>query len=133
MGSSTLDPIQEGGTITDRGHGTGALGPSDSSDTGSDVVGGPGMDEGLSDEQARRMPQTVRANAGRDLGDADLASDSDRYGTGERGGAGIGTDPNDQRVTVKPGIGSAADELDDPDATDETLAHDRSDVSDGAT
>jgi hypothetical protein len=47
-----------------KGHGTAALGPSDSSDSGSDVV-----------------------NAGPDLGDADLDSDSDRNGTGERGAA----------------------------------------------
>lgn len=45
-----------------QGHGTAALGPSDSSDSGSDIV-----------------------NAGPDLGDADLDSDSDRNGTGERG------------------------------------------------
>lgn len=43
------------------GHGTRALGPSDSSDSGSDV-----------------------ADAGAALGDAELASDTDRYGTGER-------------------------------------------------
>ena len=49
-----------------RGHGTEALGPSDSSDSGSDVRGG---------------------GAEHRLGDADLDSDSDRSGTGERRGA----------------------------------------------
>ena len=49
-----------------RGHGTEALGPSDSSDSGSDVRGG---------------------GAERQIGDAGLDSDSDRSGTGERLGA----------------------------------------------
>jgi len=67
MASSPLDPanIPVG---PDRrvleGHGTSALGPSDSSDSGSD-----------SQHAARR------------LGDALLDSDSDRSGTGERAGA----------------------------------------------
>ena len=52
--------------IVHRGHGTEALGPSDSSDSGSDVQG---------------------FGADRRLGDAGLDSDSDRFGTGERGGA----------------------------------------------
>ena len=49
-----------------RGHGTEALGPSDSSDSGSDVHG---------------------FGAERHIGDANLDSDSDRSGTGERMGA----------------------------------------------
>ncbi|WP_085316858.1 hypothetical protein [Derxia lacustris] len=53
------------------GHGTGALGPSDSSDSGSDVVG-----------------------AGAALGDSNLDSDTDRHGTGERGS--VGRDPMDE-------------------------------------
>lgn len=47
------------------GHGTQALGPSDSSDSGSDVLGAGGL-----------------------IGDEDLDSDSDRQGTGERASAG---------------------------------------------
>lgn len=47
--------------IVGRGHGTEALGPSDSSDSGSDLIG-----------------------ASADVGDADLDSDTDRQGTGER-------------------------------------------------
>ena len=119
MPNSTLDMTGEESPVTGLGHGTGALGPSDSSDSGSDVVGGPGMDEGLSDEQARRMPQTVRGTSGRDLGDSDLATDSDRAGTGERGAAGVSsTGPNDTATTVHPGIESGEDEFDDPDAVD---------------
>ena len=53
--------------ILGRGHGTGALGPSDSSDSGSDMQGAPGLD-----------PQ---------LDDAAMDSDSDRSGTGERAAA----------------------------------------------
>ena len=69
MSSSTLD--LENRVLRDReldkGHGTAALGPSDSSDSGSDIAAG---------------------DAGRELGDADLTSDTDAEGTGERGSAG---------------------------------------------
>ncbi len=137
--TSTLNLTGEEEPVTGAGHGTRALGPSDSSDTGSDVVGGPGMDEGLSDEQARRMPLSTTRGAGRDLGDADLDSDSDRSGTGERGSAGLDTGlPVDQRTTVRPGIESASDEFDDPDAVDDVDAETErkeggATVSDGAT
>jgi len=155
MPSSTLDVTEEGAAVTDRGHGTRALGPSDSSDSGSDVVGGPGMDEGLSDEQARRMPETLRSTAGRDLGDVDLASDSDRSGTGERGSSGVGSDPVDQSLTIEGGDDADWDALDDPtvpldriaslsdessdprddggDESGEAPAADDGEVSDGAT
>jgi hypothetical protein len=138
MSSSTLDLSGEEEPVTGLGHGTRALGPSDSSDTGSDVVGGPGMDEGLSDEQARRMPLSTTHGAGRDLGDADLDSDSDRAGTGERGSSGLDTSPVDQQMSLRPGIESAADELDDPDAIDDVDAETErneggASVSDGAT
>lgn len=69
MATSPLVPGSTSGQndrILGRGHGTAALGPSDSSDSGSDVQGG---------------------GAERRLGDAGLDSDSDRNGTGERLGA----------------------------------------------
>jgi len=69
MANSPLVPGSTSGQndrILGRGHGTAALGPSDSSDSGSDVHGG---------------------GAERSLGDAGLDSDSDRSGTGERHGA----------------------------------------------
>jgi hypothetical protein len=69
MATSPLDPGNTDNRrdrVLRRGHGTSALGPSDSSDSGSDVRGG--------DAQAR-------------LGDAELDGDSDRTGTGERHGA----------------------------------------------
>jgi hypothetical protein len=67
MATSPLDPANisiRADRILGRGHGTSALGPSDSSDSGSDVQGAAG-----------------------ELGDAGLDSDSDRNGTGERGAA----------------------------------------------
>ena len=121
MSSSTLDLDGDEPPVTDLGHGTSALGPSDSSDTGSDIVGGPGMDEGLDDDQAREMPMTTRQGAGRDLGDPDLDSDSDRAGTGERGSSGIDSTANDQQLSIQ-SIDSAADEFDDPDALPEADA-----------
>ena len=93
MARSTLNTSGEGKGVNRKGHGTGALGPSDSTDSGSDIVGGPGLnrDGGLplqrgttSDPDVDSPPTT----AGPDLGDADLDSDSDRYGTGERAAAG---------------------------------------------
>jgi hypothetical protein len=93
MARSTLNTTGEGKSVTQKGHGTGALGPSDSSDSGSDIVGGPGLNRGgglplshgtTSDPDVDVPPTT----AGPDIGDADLDSDSDRYGTGERGAAG---------------------------------------------
>jgi hypothetical protein len=105
MASSTLNTTGEGDQVTEKGHGTGALGPSDSTDTGSDVAGGPGLDtqEGLpfqqgttSDPDVDRMPTT----AGADMGDANLDSDSDSGGTGERAAAGRdSTTPTDEALT----------------------------------
>lgn len=91
---STLTPrTGESPPILNKGHGTGALGPSDSSDSGSDITGGPGirevdealpLDRGTSEDFAGGR----RQDAGADLGDGNLDSDSDRYGTGERAPAG---------------------------------------------
>ena len=69
MATSPLVPGTTSGQndrVIRRGHGTEALGPSDSSDSGSDVRG---------------------FGADRQIGDAELDSDSDRNGTGERLGA----------------------------------------------
>lgn len=86
-GNSTLDP-DNFPDPPDRklgsGHGTGALGPSDSSDSGSDLVGASGLAgaEGL---------DLGGGTAGPDVGDADLDSDTDSGGTGERAAAGRDT------------------------------------------
>jgi hypothetical protein len=72
-----------------RGHGTRALGPSDSSDSGSDTVGGPGLAGqvdgfGIERQAGSDLEESTAGNtAGPDVGDANLDSDSDRSGTGE--------------------------------------------------
>ena len=115
MSGSTLYLTGEEDPVVGLGHGTGALGPSDSSDSGSDTVGGPGMDEGLSDEMSRQMPQSTRKGAGRDLGDTDLDSDTDRAGTGERGSSGVDSEvPIDQQMSTFAGESGDA-EFEDPD------------------
>lgn len=70
----------------DEGSRTGLLGPSDTSDSGSDVQGGPGLvdtqaegfDEGTTSDVDRG------AGIGADYGDPELDADSDARGTGER-------------------------------------------------
>jgi hypothetical protein len=67
MATSPLDPSNLTGRpdrILGKGHGTRALGPSDSSDSGSDV-----------------------SDAGAGIGDENLDSDTDRFGTGESASA----------------------------------------------
>jgi hypothetical protein len=101
-GISTLDPEnfpQRPDRTVGKGHGTDALGPSDSSDSGSDIVGGPGFGRGPdgdappTEDDARAHPEDWRASgeAGPDLGDANLDSDTDSGGTGERAMAGRDT------------------------------------------
>ena len=71
MSSSTLTPENLPAGPDRRihqGHGTGALGPSDTSDSGSDMQDAPGIAPGF------------------DALDSDLESDSDSGGTGERAG-----------------------------------------------
>jgi hypothetical protein len=107
MARSTLNTTGESRTATRKGHGTRALGPSDSSDSGSDVTGGPGLDrnDGLPLARGTTSDPDVDSQsmtAGPDLGDADLDSDSDRYGTGERGAAGRdSTEAVDQTLTER--------------------------------
>ncbi|MGZ8291840.1 MAG: hypothetical protein ACXWVG_02225 [Telluria sp.] len=101
-GNSTLDPDnfpESPDRVIGRGHGTGALGPSDSSDSGSDIAGGPGL--GLDLERTEGldlgggttsdMDTSSDGGAGADMGDANLDSDSDSSGTGERAAAGRDT------------------------------------------
>ena len=75
------------------GHGTAALGPSDTSDTGSDIAGAPGTVEGdvIGLDRGTNEDPDVRSaigTAGPDIGDAELDSDSDSVGTGEHMTAG---------------------------------------------
>lgn len=96
MARSTLLQTGEEPPQVEDGHGTAALGPSDSSDSGSDVRGGPGfaLDIGLGMESGTNSdPDTALGDmtAGPDLGDSDLDSDTDSSGTGERAAAGRDT------------------------------------------
>lgn len=89
--SSTLDPENFPAgkqRKTQKGHDTRSLGPSDSSDSGSDMAGpglvdddGLGLDRGTNqDSEAGRYNA---ADAGASVGDLNLDDNSDRNGTGE--------------------------------------------------
>jgi hypothetical protein len=107
MARSTLNTTGDSSPVVRKGHGTGALGPSDSSDSGSDIVGGPGLnhDGGLPFPRGTTSDPDVDprgATAGPDIGDADLDSDSDRNGTGERGAVGRdSTEAVDESLTER--------------------------------
>jgi hypothetical protein len=102
-GTSTLDPDnfpERPDRSLGKGHGIDALGPSDLSDTGSDVVGGSGFAENLDDDQVLNFDGGTTSDneashagntAGPDVGDANFSSDSDSGGTGERATAGRDT------------------------------------------
>lgn len=93
------------------GHSTADLGPSDSSDSGSDIAGAPGLaaDAGLDADSGTTSDLDRAQGAGPDLGDADLDSDSDASGTGERQAAGRDSsapeagDIGPDRITRDPG------------------------------
>ena len=118
MGTS---PLAGGGDRVPQrppGSGTDALGPSDTSDSGSDIVGADGavdaddlnFDGGTNDD-LRRAP-----GAGADIGDANLDSDSDSGGTGERAEAGRDTlrrDAPDISPDHIEGTGEESPDLDD--------------------
>ena len=96
MATSPLDPSNLSGRkdrSLGRGHGTRALGPSDSSDSGSDLVGAPGLAGqvdgfGIDRGNTNETEESFAGNtAGPDVGDANLDGDSDRTGTGETAAA----------------------------------------------
>ena len=102
MATSSLDHDDDVPPTVTKGHGTAALGPSDTSDSGSDIQGGPGLnrDDGLLAPPGTTSDPDVDAEgatAGADIGDANLDSDTDSGGTGERAAAGRdSTLPTDQ-------------------------------------
>jgi hypothetical protein len=106
------------------GTGTDLLGPSDSSDSGSDLTGAVGavetdeigLDSGTNDDIRRA------SGAGADIGDANLDADSDRSGTGERAEAG-----RDTLQREAPDI--APDRIIDTDGTDEAMVADTDDFA----
>ena len=76
---STLNPDDEQRPVVKQtGHDNASLGPSDSSDSGSDVAGAKRHEFDVDDELDNHALET---------GDAELASDTDRAGTGERASA----------------------------------------------
>jgi hypothetical protein len=90
-GSSTLDPDNFPGARKQRnlkGHDTRALGPSDSSDSGSDMAG-PGLvdDDALGLDRGTNQDSEAGADdvadSGPSIGDLGMDDNSDRYGTGE--------------------------------------------------
>jgi hypothetical protein len=99
-GTSTLDPDnfpEAPDRSLGKGHGVDSLGPSDLSDTGSDVIGGPGFATALDDDQTLDLDTGTTSDneasfahdtSGSDMGDPNLESDSDFGGTGERAAAG---------------------------------------------
>jgi hypothetical protein len=94
--SSTLNPtnaVPPREPRARKGNDTRTLGPSDSSDSGSDLAG-PGLIEGDllgldrgTNEDSESGPLDAR-DAGTSIGDSGMNEDSDRYGTGVRTSAG---------------------------------------------
>lgn len=87
--ASTLDPDNKAVPTPVPGHDTKALGPSDSSDSGSDMAG-----PGLIDDDALNLDRGTNedseagrsdiADSGASVGDLGMDGNSDRHGTGER-------------------------------------------------
>lgn len=98
MADSTLDPVRDKRPETAKGHGTDALGPSGSSDSGSDLQG-PGLagDAGLLFDTGTTSDMERSRGAGHDVGDANLDADTDEHGTGERATAGRDDDVGEAR------------------------------------
>ena len=129
-GTSTLDPDNfpdRPDRSLGKGHGIDALGPSDISDTGSDVVGGPGFATNLDPDQVLDFDEGTTSDleaghagdtAGPDVGDADFSGDSDMGGTGERAAAGRdavardGADIDTDRIESIPDLPLTEDDTD---------------------
>ena len=151
MAGSTLDPdnfpeMQRPKRKTQKGHDTRSLGPSDSSDSGSDMAG-PGLidDDRLNldrgtNEDTEAGPGAV-ADAGPSVGDLGMDDNSDRYGTGEHLTAGKdpriqpGGDSDTDRVIGhgEAWLGGGRDEAEEArlGKTDEKLDTERANASGG--
>lgn len=113
MTGSTLDLTGETQPLINQGHGTGALGPSDSSDSGSDVQNATAHNfdvDGDLDQHALEQ------------GAAELDSDTDRHGTGERASADGDSNFKANADLLPDGVGDESDEsnVDDDLEPDET-------------
>jgi hypothetical protein len=144
MGRSTLDPDNlpaHKRTQGPPGHDVRALGPSDSSDTGADMLGPGlidedvlGLDRGTSEDSEGGHLDV--ADAGPSVGDLGMDDTSDRAGTGERIAAGkepnvrIGGDVGFDRVVgpEEAGLGDGLDEAEEAilGITDEEIAQGKS-------
>ena len=137
---STLDPDNfpaPGQRKRPKGHDTRSLGPSDSSDSGSDMAG-----PGLIDDDAINLDRGTNedteagrddiANAGASIGDPGMEDNSDRFGTGSRMAAGkeaairVDGDYDTDRVVgaEEAGLGGGLDQAQEAQLgiTDEELA-----------
>lgn len=91
MTNSTLNRTGEGRPRSSRA-GTRELEPSDSTDSGADLIGpGNADDRRIRSGPAAAIELESRRSAGADVGDANLDSATDRNGTGERAVAGRDT------------------------------------------
>ena len=130
MAQSSLMRTGETPPSVRKGHGTAELGPTDSTDSGSDVRGGSGFQHeerlGLTPEPASDGEVAgLVEGAGPDIGDRDLDSDSDRNGTGERASAGRDTaGPVDQTLYDEGGNAIDGEDLADDSHLDTTLQAD---------
>ncbi len=126
MATSTLDPenTPRPDRRTTKGTGTSALGPSDTSDSGSDVQSGLrwtsereiGLDTGTN-EDASSAPRDP--TAGPDIGDAELDSDTDSAGSGERAAAGRDTDVEADSSDIDVDRIDYVNPAEDPDLVDD--------------
>jgi hypothetical protein len=140
MAGSTLDPDNfpaRPGRKTLKGHDVGALGPSDTSDSGQDMAG-PGLveedalhlDRGTNEDIQRGRAK--RIDAGKNVGDLEMDDTSDAEGTGEHltGGPEPRVEPNSDRGfdrvvdSSEAGLGSGLDQAEEAQQgiTDEELA-----------
>lgn len=134
MANSTLDPARTRPAGQAKGRGTANLGPSGSSDSGSDLQG-----PGLADEPGLHLDTGTTSDAERgrgaahDVGDANLDSDSDEGGTGERATAGRDDDVAEARdIAPDRIVGSdlpiPADALDRIDTEEDTTSDEESEA-----
>jgi hypothetical protein len=126
MAKSTLDPSHDRPLTKPQGHDTASLGPSGSSDSGSDLKG-PGLasDAGLHFDTGTTSDLETSAGAGHDVGDANLDSDSDERGTGEQATAGRDDDAGEAQ-DIAPDRIIGADLPIPADALDRIAIDDRS-------
>jgi hypothetical protein len=98
MSRGTLDRPLDRPASRPKGHDTASLGPSGSSDSGSDLQG-PALagDAGLDFATGTTSDIEESSGAGHDVGDANLDSDSDESGTGEHATAGRDDDAGEAR------------------------------------